>query len=72
MKSFKQFIRESYPPLYEDAILMTLRDFIDRLEVFNAQKTNVERIVEIREDCPEPGTYAIRLLVRDQEEEAED
>lgn len=72
MNLFKQFIRDSYPPLYEDAILMSLREFIDALSLLDAQKTEKERIVEIREDCPEPGTYAVRLLVRDQEEETED
>jgi hypothetical protein len=71
MMSFKQYIRDSYPPLYEDAILMTLPDFIDALQLLDAQITDKERMVEIREDCPEPGTYALRLLKRDQEEETE-
>ena len=58
-----------FPLLHDDAILMPLRDFVDALQLLDAQKTDQERIVEIREDCPEPGTLAVRLVVRDQEEE---
>ena len=72
MKSFKQHIRESVPPLNDDAILMRLSDLIDALSVLDAQKTDQERLIEIREDVPEPGTLAIRLMVRDQAEETED
>lgn len=62
MKSFKTFIRESYSPLHDDAILMPLGDFIDLLQVADAKKTDGELIVEIREDCPEDGTVAVRLV----------
>jgi hypothetical protein len=71
MKSFKQHIQEYAPPLHDDAILMPLRDFIDALQLLDAQKTDQERIVEIREDCPEPNTLAVRLVVREQAEETE-
>lgn len=63
MKSFTRYIQASFPPLHDDAILMPLREFIDALSLLDAQKTNQERIVEIREDCPEPGTLAVRLMV---------
>ena len=69
MKSFTRYIQASFPPLHDDAILMPLREFIDALSLLDAQKTNQERIVEIREDCPEPGTLAVRLMVGEQEEE---
>ena len=71
MKSFRQHLREYAPPLYDDAILMPLRDFIDALQLLDAQKSDQERIVEIREDCPEPNTLAVRLVVREQAEETE-
>jgi hypothetical protein len=64
MMSFKQFIRESYSSVHDDAILMPLMDFIDVLQVLESQKTDGERIVEIRENYPEPGTYAVRFIVR--------
>ena len=71
MKSFRHYIQASFPPLHDDAILMPLRDFIDALQLLDAQKTDQERIVEIREDCPEPNTLAVRLMVREQAEETE-
>jgi hypothetical protein len=71
MKSFRQHLREYAPPLHDDAILMPLGDFIDALQLLDAQKTDQERIVEIREDCPEPNTLAVRLVVREQAEETE-
>jgi|CXWL01.1.fsa_nt_gi hypothetical protein len=71
MMSFKQFIRESYPPLYEDAIILPLKGFIETLSLLDAQKTDGEQFVEIREDVPEPGTFAFRLMVREEEEETE-
>jgi hypothetical protein len=71
MKTFKQYIREYALPLHDDAILMRLGDFIDALLLLDAQKTDEERIVEIREDCPEQGTLAVRLMVKGQEDETE-
>lgn len=68
--SLQQFIQRAREP-QDDAILMPLGDFIDSLQLLDAQKTDGERIVEIREDCPEPGTLAVRLVVRGQEEETE-
>lgn len=59
------------PFLHEGAVVMRLRDFIDSLELLEAQKSDTERLVEIRENVPEPGTLAVRLLVQDQEEEKE-
>ena len=61
MKTFQQWIGAT--PLHEDAILMTLRSFIDSLVLLDAQKSDEDRLVEIREDCPEPGTYAVRLVL---------
>lgn len=71
MKSFRSYTQVSFPPLHDDAILMPLRDFIDSLQLLDAQKTDQERIVEIREDCPEAGTLAVRLVVREQEDETD-
>jgi hypothetical protein len=71
MKSFTHYIQASFPPLHDDAILMPLREFIDALSLLDARKTDQERIVEIREDCPEPGTLAVRLVVRDKDEETD-
>lgn len=67
MKSFLEHIQERSEAsfLHEGAIVMRLRDFIDALELLDAQKSDEERLVEIREDVPEPGALAIRLLVRD-------
>lgn len=64
MKTFKQYIRErnDLSFLHEGAIVMRLRDFTDALELLDAQKSVEDRLVEIREDVPEPGTLAIRLL----------
>lgn len=64
MKSFKQYIQErnDLSFMHEDAVLMRLRDFIDALELLDARKTDEPRLVEIREDVPEPGTYAVRLI----------
>ncbi len=71
MKSFTRYIQASFPPLHDDAILMPLGEFIDSLQLLDAQVTDKERMVEIREDCPEPGTLAMRLMVGEQEEETE-
>ncbi len=64
MKSFKQYIRErnDLSFVHEDAVLMRLRDFIDALELLDTWKTDEDRLIEIREDLPEPGTYAVRLV----------
>lgn len=59
------------PFLHEGAIVMRLRDFINSLELLDAQKSDTERLVEIRENVPEPGTLAVRLWVQDQEQEEE-
>lgn len=69
--SLQQFIQQQASEPQDDAILMPLRDFIDSLQLLDAQKTDQERIVEIREDCPEPGTLAVRLMVREQAEETD-
>ncbi len=69
--SLQQFIRQQAREPQDDTILMTLRDFIDALQLLDAQKTDQERIVELREDCPEPNTLAVRLVVREQGEESE-
>jgi|CXWL01.1.fsa_nt_gi hypothetical protein len=64
MKSFKQFIQErnDLSFVHDDAIIMRLRDFIDALELLDDQKSDEERLVEIREDVQEPGTYTVRLV----------
>lgn len=72
MKSFTRYLQEPFPALHENAVLMPLRDFIDTLQALDAQKTDQERIVEIREDVPEPETLAIRLMVREHSDEAEE
>lgn len=64
MKSFTQYIQErnDLSFVHDDAIIMRLRDFIDALELLDDQKSDEERLVEIREDVPEPGAYAVRLV----------
>lgn len=64
MKTFKQYIRERSDVsfVHDDAIVMRLRDFIDALEVLDDQKSNQDRLVEIRVDVPELGSYAVRLV----------
>ena len=69
--SLRSFIQQQAREPQDDAILMPLRDFIDSLQLLDAQKTDQERIVEIREDCPEPNTLAVRLVVREQAEETD-
>ena len=71
MMSFKQFSEGYSSPLHEDAILLTLADFIETLSLLDAQKTDGEQLVEIREDVPEPGTFAFRLMEREEEDETE-
>jgi len=68
--SLQHFVQQAREP-QDDTILMPLGDFIDSLQLLDAQKTDRERIVEIREDCPEPGTLAVRLVVREQAEETD-
>ena len=68
--SLQKFVQQASEP-QDDTILMTLRDFIEALQLLDAQKTDQERIVEIREDCPDSGTLAVRLVVRGQEEETD-
>lgn len=74
MKSFKQYIREGNDVsfVHDDAIIMNLRDFIDALELLDDRKTDEDRLVEIRGDCPEPGTLTLRLMIRDPEDTTED
>lgn len=64
MKSFTQYIQErnDLSFMHEDAVVMRLRDFIDALELLEARNTDEPQLVEIREDVPEPGTYALRLV----------
>ena len=63
MKSFTQYLKERIgtPYVHEGAMVMRLRDLIDTLAVLDAKKTDVDRLVEIREDVPEPGSFAVRL-----------
>lgn len=67
MKSFKQYIweRNDLSFVHEGAIVMRLRDFIDALEVLDDQKSDRERLVEIREDVPAPGAFAVRLITQE-------
>lgn len=71
MKTFPHDNQASFTPLHDDAIAMPLGDFLDWLQWFNALHRAHKRIVEIREDCPEPGAFSIRLLLGEQEEETE-
>ena len=61
--SLSQFIQqqgiEAQEPECQDAVVMRMGDFITALE---DQNPNKDRLLEIREDCPEPGTYAVRFL----------
>lgn len=61
MKTFKQYIGEQteFSSLHDDAVVMRLGDFINALE---DQHSDKDRFLEIREDCPESGTYAVRLV----------
>lgn len=54
--------------LHDDAILMPLSGFIDALQLWDAQITDEARMVEIREDCPEPGSYTVRFIVQETED----
>ncbi len=65
MKSFRQFVaeRNDLSSLHDNAIVMRLRDFIDALELLDDQKSDEERLVEIREDVPEPGSFAVRFML---------
>lgn len=67
MKSFTQYTQEQNDVsfVHDDAIVMRLRDFIDALEVLDDQKSNQDRLVEIREDVPEPGAFAVRLVTQE-------
>jgi hypothetical protein len=61
MKDFSSFIqnRNDLSGLHDDAVVMRLGDFINALD---EQHPDKDRLLEIREDVPEPGTYAVRLL----------
>ena len=48
---------------------MTLEDFADAISLLNAQKSDVERTVEVRLDCPDP--YSILVTFFPQEEETD-
>lgn len=45
--------------LHDDAVVMRLGDFIKALD---EQHSNKDRLLEIREDVPEPGVFAVRLV----------
>lgn len=68
MKSFTQYIQERSDVsfVHDDGIIMSLRNLIDALEVLDDQKSDEELMVEIREDVPEAGTYALRLVHLDE------
>ena len=51
-------------------VQMPLRELIDSLEVFAAQKSEVERWVEIV-DFPEYGTFSVEFLAQSEEAETE-
>lgn len=61
--SLSQFIQqqgiEPQEPEYQDAVVMRLGDFIDALK---DQIPDRDRLLEIREACPEPGVFSVRLL----------
>lgn len=60
--SLMQFLQqemEPQEPECPDAVVMRLGDFIAALE---DQISDKDRLLEIREACPEPGTYAVRFL----------
>ncbi len=69
MRTFKQYINDCPATLHDNAILVTLGDFIDTLRSFSAQHSDEDLTVEIQEDVPEPGTYAVRLLLVEVEKE---
>lgn len=61
--SLKEFIRQQemkpQEPDCQDAVVMRLGDFIAALD---DQHPDKDRMLEIREDVPEQGTFAVRLL----------
>ena len=67
MKSLKRFIRErtETPPLLYSAphtLGMPLRDFIDALQLLDAQKSEEEHTVEIGLSCPEPHSISVTFF----------
>lgn len=61
--TLRQFLQqqgmEPQEPESQETVVMTVGAFIATLE---DQHSDKDRLLEIREDVPEPGTYAVRLV----------
>lgn len=72
MKSFKQHIRETSTESQDNApqkLRMTLRVFIDCLELFDDQKSEEDRMVDVQLDYPEYDTFTVKVLWQGDESE---
>ena len=52
-------------------IRMTLEDFADAISLLNAQKSDVERMVEVRFDCPDPYSILVTFFPQETESASE-
>lgn len=55
MKTFDH----DFSTVHDDAVLIRIRDFIDAL---GDQLPDKDQFLEVREDVPEPGVFAVRLI----------
>lgn len=72
MKSFKQHIRETSTEPQDDApqkLRMTLRAFIDSLELFDDRKSEEDRMVDVQLDYPEYDTFSVKVIWQGDESE---
>ena len=52
-------------------IRMTLEDFADAISLLNAQKSDVERTVEVRLDCPDPYSILVTFFPQETDSASE-
>jgi hypothetical protein len=72
MKSFKQHIRETSTEPQDNApqkLRMTLRAFIDSLELFDDVKSEEDRMVDVQLDYPVYDTFTVKVLWQGDESE---
>lgn len=65
MKSFKQHVRETSTEPQDNApktLRMTLRAFLDSLELFDDQKSEEDRMVDVQLDYPVYDTFTVKIL----------
>lgn len=72
MKSFKQYIRGTSTEPRDDApqkLRMTLRLFIDCLELFDDTKSEEDRMVDVQLDYPQYDTFTVKVIWQGNESE---